>query len=131
MDSRKIVMKETATVAIGMVILTGVMVGVFAALGRFQLNVILAAFIGCAVSVGNHFFLAVAVSLAADRAERGEVNQAQKMIRTSASVRLLVMGVVLVVSIVLGANALALLLPLLFTRPVLMLAEFFRKKEDA
>ena len=32
--------------------------------------------------------------------------------------------------IVLGANPVAILLPLLFVRPVLLLAEFFRKKGD-
>ena len=31
----------------------------------------------------------------------------------------------------LGANVLALLLPILFARPILLLSEFFRKKGDA
>ena len=131
MDSRKLVMKETALVAAGEVLLSAAMVGIFAALGYFKMNVLWSALTGCAVIVANHFFLAVAVNLAADRAERGDVAQAQKMIRMSSVVRFLMMGAALLVGIKLGANVLALCLPLLFLRPILMLGEFFRKKEDS
>lgn len=130
MDLRKLVLRETAIIAIGEGILSAVMVGVFALLGYFQMNVLWGAVAGCAVMIANYFFMAVTVSLAADRAERGEVQQAQKMAQLSSTVRLVVMGVVLVVCIKLGANVLALLLPILFARPILMLSEFFRKKGD-
>lgn len=131
MDSRKIVYRETALVAVGEVILTAVMVGVFAVLGYFKMNVLWGGLTGCLVITLNYFFMAVLVILAAGRAERGEVEQAQKMIRMSSFVRLVCMGVALLVAIKLGANVLALLLPMLFTRPILLLAQFFRKKGDA
>lgn len=130
MDSRKIVLQETAIVAIGVLVCAAAMVGVFAALGYFQMNVLWGALAGSLVTVGNYFFLAVTVSLAADKAAEGQVQQAQKMIRLSSTVRLAVMAVALFVCIKLGANVLALVLPLVFERPVLMLAEFFRKKGD-
>ena len=130
MDSRKIVFQETAIVAIGVFICATLMVGVFAALGYFQMNVLWGALAGSLVTVGNYFFLAVVVTLAADKAAEGQVQQAQKMIRLSSTVRLAVMAIVLFVCIKLGANVLALVLPLVFERPVLMLAEFFRKKGD-
>jgi len=130
MDSRKIVYRETALIAVGELILSAAMVGVFTALGHFKWNVFWGALTGCLVMIINYFFMAVTVSLAADRAERGEVERAQKMIRLSSTVRLICMGVALVVAIKLGANVLALLLPLLFVRPILMLAEFFGKKGD-
>lgn len=131
MDSRKIVYKETAIIAIGELTLSAAMVGVFAALGYFEWNVLWGALFGCAVMIANHFFMAVTVSLAADRAERGEVQSAQKMVQLSSTVRLVAIGVVLAIGIKLGANILALLLPVLFTRPILLLSEFFRKKGDA
>ena len=131
MDSRKIVMKETAIIAVGEVLLTGAMVGIFVALKQFQMNVLWGALVGCFAAVLNHFFMAVAVMLAADRAEQGDVAQGQKMLRTSSVMRFGGLLAVLLVSIWLGADAVALLLPLLFVRPVLMLSEFFRKKEDA
>lgn len=130
MDSRKIVLHETGIVALGEVICTAIMVAVFAALGYFQMNVLWGALVGCAVITGNYFFLAVTVSLAADRAQKGEAKKAQSMIQLSSVVRLLAMCGLLILAIKLGTNVPATVLPLVFARPILMLAEFFRKKGD-
>jgi len=130
MDSRKIVYKETAIIAVGELILSAAMVLVFAALGYFKMNVLWGALTGCLVMTANYFFMAVTVSLAADRAENGNPKGAQTMIQLSGIVRLIVMGIALVVAIKLGANVIALVLPLAFVRPILLLAEFFRKKGD-
>ena len=130
MDSRKIVWKETAIMAVGLLLCGAAMVAVFALLGYFQMNVLWGALAGCLVMITNYFFMAVTVSLAADRAEQGETKQAQNMVRLSSTVRLVLMGLVLFLGIKLGANVIALVLPLAFQRPILMLAEFFRKKGD-
>ena len=130
MDSRKIVFQETAIIAIGELICSAVMVGVFAALGQFSPAVLFSALGGCLIMTGNYFFMAVTVSLAADRAEAGQVQQAQKMVQLSSIVRLVVMGIAIFVGIKLGGNVIALALPLIFARPILMLSEFFRKKGD-
>ena len=115
MDSRKIVFQETAVIAVGEVICSGVMVGVFAALGYFKMNVLWAALGGCLVTVANYFFMAVTASLAADKAMEGQVQQAQKMVQLSSVVRLLAMGVILFAGIKLGANVVALVLPLVLS----------------
>lgn len=130
MDSRKIVFQQTAVIAAGELICSAVMVSVFAALGHFQMNVLWSALAGSVLTTLNYFFMAAIVTVAADRAEEGQVQQAQKMIQLSSTVRLIVLAVLLFAGIKLGANTVALLLPLLFERPVLMLAEFFRKKGD-
>ena len=130
MDSRKIVFRETSIVAIGELILTAVMIGIFAALGYFRWNVFWGGIVGAAIMIINHFFLAITVSLAADRAQHGEAKAAQNMIKLSSTVRLVIMGVAVVLAIKLGGNVLAVLLPMLFVRPILMLAEFFGKKGD-
>lgn len=130
MDSRKIVFQQTAVIAAGELICSAVMVGVFAALGHFQMNVLWGALAGSLLTTLNYFFMAVVVTVAADRAEQGQVQQAQKMVQLSSTVRLIVLAVLLFAGIKLGANTVALLLPLLFERPVLMLIEFFRKKGD-
>lgn len=130
MDSRKIVFKETGIIAAGELICCGVMVGIFAALGCFTMPVLWGALTGCLVMTANYFFMAVTASLASDRAAAGEVEQAKKMVQTSSVVRLLCMGIVLFAGIKLGANVIALVLPLAFVRPILMVAEFFRKKGD-
>lgn len=131
MDSRKIVMKETIAVAIGVFLLAGVMVGIYAGLQRFSLKILWSALAGSLVISLNHMFMAITINMAADRAEQGDVKQGQKMIQTSSTLRLVAMGGVLLVCIWLKAEPLALLLPLLFARPVLMVWSFFRKKEDA
>lgn len=130
MDSRKIVFRETALIAAGELICSAIMIGVFALLGHFRWNVLWSAIAGSVLMVLNFFFLSVTVSLASDRAERGEVKEAQKMVQMSSTVRLIVMGGALLLGIWAGGNPIALLLPLLFQRPILMLAEFFRKKGD-
>lgn len=128
MDHRRIVLKETFAVAVGELVCSAIMVGVFAALGYFQMKVLWSALAGSLVMTANYFFMAITINLAADRAEKGEVQQAKKMVQLSSTVRLVAMGVALVVGIKLGANVIALALPLAFLRPVLMVTEFFRKK---
>lgn len=130
MDSRKIVWKETAIVAAGELIGAAIMVAIFAALDRFQMNVLWSALTGSMIMIVNYFFMAVTVSLAADRAADGQLEQGQKLIKLSSTVRLLAMAAALVLGIKLGGNVIALALPLAFARPVLLLAEFFRKKGD-
>ena len=130
MNSRKIVLRETAIIAVGELICSALMVGIFALLGHFEMNVLWGAVAGCFIMVANYFFMAVTVDLAADRAERGEVEQGKKMVQLSSTVRLLAMAAALFIGIKLGANVIALALPLAFARPILMLAEFFRKKGD-
>lgn len=130
MDSRKIVYRETAVVAVGELVLSAVMVGIYAALGYFKMPVLWSAIAGSLIMITNYFFMAMIANLAADRAERGNVTQAQKMIQLSSTVRLICIGVLLFVAIKLDADVLALLLPLLFVRPILLLVEFFGKKGD-
>jgi len=130
MDSQKIVLRETCIVAVGELILSAIMVGIFAALGYFQMNVLWGAVVGCVVMTGNYFFLAITVSQAMDRAKKGEVKKAQTMIQLSSVVRLLVMCGAVILAIKLGTNVPATVIPLVFARPILMLAEFFRKKGD-
>lgn len=130
MEAQKIVYKETAIVALGELICCAVMVGVFAALGYFRMNVLWGALAGALIMTANYFFMAVIVSLAADKAQQEQVAQAKRMVKLSSVVRLILMAVLLFACIRLGANVIALVLPLVFVRPILMVAEFFRKKGD-
>ena len=130
MDIKKAVYKETLLVTVGVLLCSALMVGVYALLGYFSFNVLFSALGGSAVIIANYFFMAVTVSLAADKAEAGDPKKAKNMISLSSMVRLLLMGGALFVGIKAGANVVALALPLVFLRPVLMLGEFFRKKGD-
>lgn len=130
MDSRKKILKDTAVLLVGELIGAALVVAGFAAFNAFSLSVVISAIIGSVVITANYFAMALVLSLAADRAADNEVKKAQKMTQLSSTVRLLCMGAILLVAIKLGANTFALLLPLLFMRPILMLVEFFGKKGD-
>ena len=128
MNSKKIVFKETGIVAAGVLICTAVMIGVFALLGKYDTSVLLGGAAGALLAVGNFFFMAVGITLAADKAEKQEVNAGKLLARNSYLIRLLVLAVLLFACAKSGVfNLFALVLPLIFVRPSLTIAEFFRK----
>ena len=70
MDDRKLVLKETGMMAVGQAVCVALMLGVFALLGRLDDSVLLGGLLGWFLAVLNHFFLAMGVTLAAERAQR-------------------------------------------------------------
>ena len=129
-ESRKIVLRETAIIAVGEAACCGIMVGVFALVGHFDLTVLWGALIGFFLTVANFFVMAVGTSLAADKAQEQNVSAGKNLLRGSMGLRYVVLFVLLFAFARSGiCNVLALVLPLAFVRPVLMLSEFFRKKE--
>ena len=128
-DSRKLVLKETAIVALGEAICVALMCGIYALLGKFGLSVVLGGLVGFLVAAGNFFSLAVVATIAADKAEAGDPASGQKLMKSSYPIRLLAMAGVLILCAKSGVcDVIALVLPLLFVRPILTIAEFFRKK---
>lgn len=128
-ESRKLVLKETALIAVGEAICVALMCVVYALIGKYDLSVVLGGLVGLLVATGNFFFLAVIATLAADKAEAGEPVAGQKLVKSSYPIRLLAMAVILILCAKSGVfDVLALVLPLAFVRPILTIAEFFRKK---
>ena len=129
MESRKMVFKETLTVLLGEAIGVALMCGVFALLQKFDISVLLGGIVGAAVATANFFAMAVVATLAADRAEQQDVEGGKKLIKGSYPIRLLLVAVILFACGKSGVfNVIALVLPLVFVRPVITMAEFFRKK---
>ena len=132
MDSRKIVLKETSVVAIGQLICCTAMVGIFALLSKYNTGVLFGAIAGGVIATLNFFFMAVAVSLAADKAEQQNVKGGEALVRISYFVRMIVLFVVLYALVKSGiCNVFSTVLPLVFTRPILTIGEFFRKSGEA
>ena len=128
MDSRKLVLKQTATIAIGQAICVAAMIGIFALLGQFDMEVLWGALVGGVVAVLNFLFMGVGAMLAADKAQQQDVKGGQATIKASMTMRFAFMALVFVAFGVSGiCNPLAMVLPLVFTRPILILTEFFRK----
>ncbi|MBE6942749.1 MAG: hypothetical protein E7453_00610 [Ruminococcaceae bacterium] len=126
--SRRIAIRETVYILIGVTILTAVMFAVYWLIGRFDLSVLLGGIVGTLLSVGNFFFMSVSATLAADKAEKQDVNGGKRMMQASYPLRILVLsGALLLCGFSGYFDVFALVLPLVFVRPVLTLGVFFRK----
>lgn len=132
MDSRKFVFKQTAIIALGQVICVGMMLGVFALLGQFDIYVLRGGIVGGALAVLNFLFMAIGAMMAADKAVDQDVKGGRSAVRSSMLLRLVVLAIVLIAFARSGiCNVLAMVLPLAFTRPILTLATFFEKAGES
>lgn len=132
MDSRRFVFKETGIVAIGTVVGSLIMLGIFALLDMFDKSVLFGSIFGCVVAILNFFFMAMVADLAADKAENQDVNGGKAMIQRSMLLRTVAMFIIFFALAKSGiCNVIALVVPLVFVRPTITIAEFFRKKGDA
>lgn len=132
MESRKFVIKETGIILIGELICSAAMVGVFALLGYFNGTVLLGAVIGSVLSALNFFFMGVSATIAADKAVNQDVKGGKAVIKSSYSLRLAVLFVLLFAFAKSGlCNPIALAVPLVFVRPIIAVSEFFRKSGEA
>lgn len=128
MDSRKFVIKQTLLVLGGQAVCVGLMLGIFALLGKFSQAVLLGGIFGGIIATLNFFFMAIAATIASDKAVAQDVKGGQATIQISYIARLVVMAVVLFALVKSGlCDVFTVVLPLVFTRPILTLFEFFRK----
>jgi hypothetical protein len=128
MDSRKFVLKQTMWIAIGEVICVAAMIGVFALLGQLNMEVLWGSLVGLVLSVLDFFFMALFAQMAADKAQEQDVKTGKKLIQLSMLARLGIIALVMSAFAISGiCHVLAMVLPLAFSRPILMIVEFFRK----
>lgn len=131
MKSKNTAFRDTAAVALGQILGAAVMTGVFALLSKFTVAVLLGALAGAATATANFFLMAFFANRAADMAEREDVAGGQKIIQLSYMGRMLGTFLVLILCAKSGFfHPLALVLPLAFTRPILTIAEIFKKKGE-
>ena len=129
MDMRKFVLKQTGLVALGELIGTGVMLGIFALMGKWDTSILLGGVVGALVATGNFFAMAIGVNIAADKAEKQNVKGGQATVKSSYLLRMVVMFLILFAFARSGlCNAIALVVPLVFVRITLTVAEFFKRK---
>ena len=129
MEARNYVLKQTAIVALGQAVCVAAMVGIFALLGYFDYTVVLGGLMGAVVAVLNFLFMAIGISLAADKAQEQNVKGGKSLATGSYMLRIVLMFVVLFACAKSGHfHVIALVLPLIFVRPILTIAEFFQKK---
>ncbi|MBR4291560.1 MAG: ATP synthase subunit I [Oscillospiraceae bacterium] len=129
MDNRKYILSQTLTVLFGELILSALMIGVFAVLGYFDSSVVLGAAAGSVIATLNHLVLILGVMAASAKAEKQDVKGGQMLVQMSYMGRLIGLFLILVLCAKSGIfNLIALVIPLIFTRPVLTISEYFNKK---
>lgn len=127
-DSRKFILQKTAIIALGQVLCVAVMIGIFALLGYYDRSVLLGGIFGGVIAIGNFFVMAVCADLAADRAEKGNINAGQALIKLSYFGRLAVTALLLFALVKSNlCHVVSAVVPLIFNRPILIISEFFGK----
>ena len=128
MDSRKFVLQKAGVIALGQVVCVAAMIGVFALLGQFDMTVLWGGIVGGVMATLNFLFMAIGAMMAADKAMEDNVTAGTATVRMSYILRLAVLAIVLFAFAKSGiCNVVALVVPLVFTRPILTITEFFRK----
>ncbi len=108
-------------------VMTGIMIGVYALLGRLTANVLLGAALGTAAALLNFAVMTFSVVKAesADSPERGALQ-----VRFNYVIRMVVLAAVLIVALKTNVfDPVATVLPLCFIRIAIFISEIFRKKE--
>ena len=128
MKIQQAVKDETKRLALGVTVLTVLMLGVYLILGRMSVNVVLGGAWGSVVAVLNFFFMAVGACQASDVASGQDVKRGKLIVKTSYGVRLAVIFVILFALVKSGVcDPLPSILPLAFIQPIVFVTNFFRK----
>lgn len=105
--------KEVKRISAGVLIGSALMVAVFAAVGKFTLDVLWGALLGDAAAIGNFIYLCLSVQKAA----AGDAIKARLVMRTSYTMRMLVVIAALAVGMAVDTfHWLAVIIPLLLPR---------------
>ena len=128
MNSRTFIVKETLYLLLGELLCSAAIVGIYALLGALQPNVIWGVIVGSVLSAANFFMLGVSADAAADKAQEQNVKGGKSLMRMSYQLRLIVLFIILFAFAKSGiCSPLAMVLPLVLFRPILMVIEFLRK----
>ncbi len=131
MRSHPVVWQETKAIALGQLLCCAAMVGVYALIGRFDSSVALGALVGGSLATANFFAMALGADTAATRGQNQEAASGQSLMMLSYLGRMLALFLILALCAKSGSfDLIALVLPLVFVRPILTVREFLSKKGD-
>lgn len=131
MDSRKQILRQTGEIALGVALCTGLMLVIYYEIGKFSMQVLWGAVAGFVLGVLNFLIMAVMACRAADKAQEQDVNAGKVLMQGSYFARLVLLFAVLVVLVKTGwCDPLAMVIPLVFVRPVITVMELMIKKKS-
>ena len=131
MDNRKEILRQTGEIALGVALCTGLMLVIYYGIGKFSMQVLWGAVAGFVLDVLNFLIIAVMACRAADKAQEQDVNAGKVLMQGSYFARLVLLFAVLVVLVKTGwCDPLAMVIPLVFVRPVITVMELMIKKKS-
>lgn len=130
MNDKKQALRELSVIALGELLVFGLICGGFALLGRLDGKVLLGAAMGAGTAILNYFLMAVGVFAAADKAEAGDPARGKRIISLSMLGRYVLMIVILLVFAKSGlCNVIAMVIPIALFRVLIYVGELFRRKD--
>ncbi len=121
--------KEFYKLSIGVIIMSIIMVAIFAAFGKFDYKVVTGAALGTLVTIANYLFLAFSIEKIS---RNDDVNNGKSIMTFSYFMRLAVIAVTIIVAIKLPIfNYIAVALPFLFPRVVIVAINLIDSKKDS
>ena len=130
MGSHKSIWYDVRIIAGGQLLCVALMVGIFALTGHFAWDVVWGGLMGGVLATANFLIMSLAVNKATEKAQQQDVAGGQKLISLSYTLRMALLFGALVLCALSGVfNILALALPLAFTRPILMIAQYIPKRK--
>ena len=132
LESRKVVLKQSALFFVGELLGAAVMFGVYALLQRLNFSVVLGGTLGVIIAALNFFFMALYATIAADKAINQDVAGGQRVMRISQLVRYVLMfGALVVIGVSKKCDLIATVIPLLLFRPIVSVIAFFGKSGES
>lgn len=129
MKSHTIVWQETRAVVLGQLVCCAAVLGVYFLIGKFSTAAVLGVLAGGLLAAVNFFAMAMSADIAADKGENQDIAGGQKLVTMSYLGRMVGLFAVLALCAKSGYfDLIALVLPLLFVRPILTVKELIRKK---
>ena len=129
-NDKQQVLRELLIIAIGELLVLGLLCGAFALLGKLDGKVLLGGAVGAGTAVLNYFLMAVGVFAAADRAEARDPARGKRIISLSMLGRYALMIAILVIGAKSGyCNVVAMVIPIALFRVLIYVGEFFRRKD--
>lgn len=131
MEGRKQILRQTGEIALGVALCTGLMLVIYYGIGKCSTQVLCGALAGFALGVLNFLAMAVMASRAADKAQEQDVRAGKALMQGSYLGRMVLLFVILVVLAKAGlCDPLAMVIPLVFVRPVITVIELMGKKKS-
>lgn len=131
MDNWKQILRQTGEIALGVGLCTGLMLVIYYGIGKFSMRVLWGAAAGFLLGVLNFLIMAIMACRAADKAQAQDVNAGKVLMQGSYFARLVLLFAVLVVLAKTGwCDPLAMVIPLVFVRPVITVVELMIKNKS-